>query len=125
MMFGTLLSAAQACWLATSFMHCKNVRVEKSPAIPEKLRRARERNGKFPLFRHHTVVIDPSRPTAGSVANGEGEGSAQALHICRGHFKDFRERGLFGRKKGVYWWPMHARGSAANGSVGKDYEVRP
>lgn len=124
-MFDSLLMVAQVSWLAMSFMHCKNVRVEKGPAIPEKLRRARERNGKLPLFRHHTVIIDPSRPAMSSAPNGVSEGSAQALHICRGHFKDFRERGLFGRKKGVYWWPMHLRGSAANGTVGKDYEVRP
>lgn len=123
-MFTSILTAASVCWQALSFMHCKNVRVEKSPAIPEKLRRARERNGKHPLFRHHTVIIDPSRPATGSAANDESEGSEQALHICRGHFKDFRERGLFGRQRGIYWWPMHARGSAENGTIGKDYEVR-
>jgi hypothetical protein len=120
-----LFSAASVCWQAISFMHCKNVRIEKGPAIPEKLRRARERNSKHPLFRHHTIIIDPSRTVAGSSSSGESVGNEKALHICRGHYKDFRERGLFGRQKGMYWWPMHKRGSAANGTVEKDYEVKP
>jgi hypothetical protein len=47
----------------------------------------------------------------------------QALHICRGHFKDYRQSGLFGRHKGVFWWDMAARGSAEQGIVDKDYRI--
>jgi len=120
---GTMAIGARACWLALSLMHCKNVPIFKSPPIPDALRRARERRGKPPLFRHHTLIIDPSRAvTRGQATENAGSGGT-ALHICRGHFKNYGERGLFGKFNGTYWWPMHSRGSAALGVVEKDYEV--
>jgi len=30
--------------------------------------------------------------------------------VYRGHFKDYREKGLFGRHKGLFWWSSHVRG---------------
>jgi len=58
--------------------------------------------------------------------NAEGPASAsdetgvsiqKALHICRGHFKDYRKSGLFGKIAGIFWWDQHARGSADCGIV--------
>jgi len=121
---GTIGVGARACWLALSLMHCKNVPIVKSQPIPEALQRARARRCKPPLFRHHTLVIDSSRPVTRDQAAVNMGSSGAALHICRGHFKNFGERGLFGKYTGTYWWPMHARGSAAHGTVTKDYEVR-
>jgi hypothetical protein len=52
-------------------------------------------------------------------------GIAKALHICRGHFKDYRNSaGLFGKYKGLYWWDMHTRGTEKAGVVIKDYRVK-
>jgi hypothetical protein len=49
-----------------------------------------------------------------------------ALHICRGHFKDYREgSGLFDKFRGMYWWDMHTRGSSKLGEIRKDYDVKP
>ncbi len=46
-----------------------------------------------------------------------------ALHLCRGHFKSYDDRPLFGRVKGRFWWSAHARGSISQGAVFKGYEV--
>lgn len=122
----SLMAAVETCWLALSFMHCRNMRVEKGPPIPDRLQRARRSKGKAPLLRHHTIVIDPTRPEPVPAAGvGGSQPALQALHICRGHFKDFTERGLFGRNRGMYWWGMHARGSKESGVVSKDYRVLP
>lgn len=126
MMGNSIMIAIEIAWLALSFMHCKNVRIEKGPPIPERLSRARDRKGKPPLFRYHTVVIEPARMVAAAQeSSGNGIGHEQAIHICRGHFKRFEGRGLFGRHTGTYWWGMHTRGSSERGVVDKDYEVRP
>jgi len=53
----------------------------------------------------------------------EGRHIQQALHICRGHFKDYRDSGLFGKHFGIYWWDMHMRGSKEYGEIVKDYEI--
>ena len=55
--------------------------------------------------------------------DGRSALTPKALHICRGHFKDFSNHGLFGKYRGTYWWPMHTRGSSDNGLVVKDYRV--
>jgi hypothetical protein len=52
--------------------------------------------------------------------SGTGEGEPLALHWVRGHFKDFREKGVFGKAKGVYWWSPHLAGKADR-VVLKDY----
>ena len=58
--------------------------------------------------------------------NERGVGAKKALHICRGHFKDFRksENGLFGKHKDLYWWESQVRGNAKEGVVFSDYEVK-
>lgn len=120
---------ARAIWrlLApnVSLMHCKNVElVERDPyaGLPKSLRK----HGKRPLVRYHTLEIEPMRKVlrdeGGMGPNGEG--LKQALHICRGHFKDYRQRGLFGKLKGLYWWDQHARGDVEQGVVEKDYAVK-
>jgi len=53
----------------------------------------------------------------------ETQGLEKALHICRGHFKDYRTEGLFGKHKGMYWLSDHVRGHPRQGLVLKDYNV--
>lgn len=112
-------------FMALSFMHCKNVRIEKGPPHPSKLQQARMDRGKAPLVRWHTLVIDPAKAILAAANNGQSEPTPRALHICRGHFKDFRNHGLFGRYRDIYWWPMHSRGSGERGVILKDYRVHP
>lgn len=109
-------------FLALSFLHCKNVNlVAVDP--PEKLNRARVKRGKKPLVRYHTLEIEPMKEVLRREGQIEKTGLKQALHICRGHFKDYRQHGLFGRNKGLYWWESHVRGSLKEGVVLKDYKV--
>lgn len=47
-----------------------------------------------------------------------------ARHICRGHFRDYRQgAGLFGRFHGIYWTPPIWKGSFTRGFVTKSYKV--
>jgi hypothetical protein len=40
-------------------------------------------------------------------------GLPRALHIMRGHFKDYREgRGLFGKVHGMWWWDFRLTDSS-------------
>lgn len=56
--------------------------------------------------------------------NVDEVGLKRALHICRGHFKNYSNgKGLFGKYKGLYWWDMNLRGNSENGTVVKDYKV--
>lgn len=108
--------------LAISLMHCKNVELVRKPQNP-KLAKAYRRRHKEPLLTYHVLDIEPMKQVLRDEGDSEHSGLRHALHICRGHFKDYRERGLFGKHKGLFWWESHLRGSAEVGTRVKDYRV--
>ncbi|MBA7678999.1 hypothetical protein ES703_87280 [subsurface metagenome] len=112
-------------WLTLSFMHCKNV--ELSPVLPSpKLSQARLRRGKRPLVTYKILKIRPMAKILDTEGKAQEIGLKKALHICRGHFKDYREgAGLFGRFHDIWWWDMHRAGSIDEGIALKDYLVNP
>lgn len=109
--------------MALNFLHCKNVSLNENN-IPEKLVKARKKRNKPFLQRYYTLEIEPIRKVLNEAGATE-TGIKQALHICRGHFKTYDGKGLFGKYKGTFWFPSHVRGDVATGIVGKDYNVNP
>jgi hypothetical protein len=111
-------------WFAFAFMHCKNVSLE-SPPVSRQVRRQAERKG-TPLLDDRVLNIEPMKGVLRTDGGLDEAGPKVALHICRGHFKDYRDGpGLFGKHKSVYWWEGSVRGSLARGNVEKDYQVNP
>ncbi len=114
--------AADPALLAMCLMHCKNVNV-KDNAQPDPLSKKHLAKTGSPLVRFKTLEIEPMTKalrSAGAVSNG----LAKSLHLCRGHFKDYRQHGLFGKLKGLYWWDQHIRGTIEAGITVKDYAVK-
>jgi hypothetical protein len=116
--------AGWACGLyAFAFAHCRNVNVVEQSLPAHRERKFRRKHGKSPL-RYHVLDI---KPLVRQVRAKPGEGSEQlrALHICRGHFRTYTEqRKLFGKVSGTFWVEEHARGSADEGIVVKDYRMQ-
>ena len=47
------------------------------------------------------------------------------MHICRGHFADYREgRGLFGKYKVQVWMPATVRGTRGKSAPEREIEVK-
>jgi hypothetical protein len=109
-------------WLvAVSLTHCKNVTIHRQ-STPTKVARKRRKNGKRSID-YHVLEIKPMQRVV-EQAGSKGDSLQKRLHICRGHFKDYREgRGLFGQHHGLFWWNMHARGDVTAGEVHKGYKV--
>lgn len=113
---------AETVALSLSFLHCKNV-VVKTDNQPQKLLKAKKRRNRPAVIRYHTLEIKPMVKVIRETGS-EKIGLRHALHICRGHFKDYSNgNGLFGKYKGLYWWDMHTRGSIEEGIALKDYKV--
>ena len=114
------------CFLALSFMHCRNVStLTEQP--PPKLSKIHERRSGRPLLKYHVLQIDHLKQVLEKEGHASTLGLRQALHICRGHFKHYGRDGkglLFGKHVATVWVPMHARGSAEEGIVVKDYDVK-
>jgi hypothetical protein len=108
--------------LTIQFMHCNNVTlVENSKPLS---RNKAKNKKKIPQIRYYTLDIEPIKEILKREGSIEKNGIQKALHICRGHFKDFTEKGLFGKIKGVFWVPAHEKGKSENGVVVKDYNVK-
>lgn len=74
-------------------------------------------------FRFRTLHITQLRKEMAGEGSGR-QGICRALHLCRGHFADYRKgSGLFGKYHGLFWVPLHLRGSQSRGVVEKDYDV--
>jgi hypothetical protein len=109
-------------WLALSFMHCKNVKVTTLEQPRKK--KAHKRDDAYRPLVYRTLQIEPMKKVISEEGGVSHNGMQKALHICRGHFKDYSKgMGLFGKYKGVYWWPDLVRGHSDNGIVAKDYAV--
>lgn len=110
---------------ALTFMNCKNVEVvDNRPS--RQMRRQAERNGQPKPPTYKTLVIHPFHKIRKSAqAPGGGLLPGVSLHICRGHFKDFREGPGLGRghAHGLWWWSPQVRGTPELGRVVKDYSV--
>lgn len=109
---------AKAALLAISFLHCKNVEIKENHTIVPRRRKINE-----PVTKFYTLQIEPMKQILKTEGNSESAGLKNALHICRGHFKDFRDKGLFGKHKNIYWWNSQVRGNKRAGTINKDYEI--
>jgi len=110
-------------WFALSLLHCKNVEIKKTQ-IGSKLQKKRTMSDRLPLLDYHVLDIGPVRKILDQTMQEKNVGFKKALHICRGHFKDFsRGKGLFGKYQGLYWWDMALRGTQPR-IVLKDYTIK-
>ncbi len=126
-MMDKALMYVAACALAISLMHCKNVSTEEPKEDNRSRYRRQEYERKFgsPAAKWRVLNIRSMQRVLREDGDIESKGLIHALHICRGHFKDYRDRGLFGRNKGIYWWDQHMRGDESAGVIVKDYAVQP
>lgn len=119
----TIFILVAVAGLGLSFVHCRNVEIIERIA-PPKVQEKRRKNGKRPLVRYHVLKINAIKKVLERDGQAATAGVKHALHVCRGHFKDYRKgKGLFGQHGGMYWWHDHLRGHAEAGIVVKDYAV--
>ena len=117
---GLLISPA---YLALSFMHCKNVTI-KAERPPDLLARKHYKKKRATMHKYYTLNIEPMKKVLKYEGEAGKNGLKKALHICRGHFKDYRDgKGLFGKYRDIYWWESHVRGNAEYGTIHKDYNI--
>lgn len=110
--------------LAVSFLHCKNVTLIDNRVDAPLAKKWKARHGILPCA-YKTLVIEPLRQILGHQGRAGEIGLQRALHICRGHFKDYREgRGLFGKYHQLVWQPAIVRGSRGEKAPPREIEVK-
>lgn len=110
--------------LAISFLHCKNVKIEDNEVDKPLAKKYYQKHGQQPA-KYKTLVIEPLKQILRREGHSDTHGLAKAMHICRGHFRDYREgRGLFGKYKQLVWTPMTVRGTKGKGAPVREIEVK-
>jgi len=118
-----LLSMVYISLFSISLLHCKNVIIKHAEQTHKEKKQREKATGK-PGVKFKTLHIEPVTKILRTEGNADENGLQMALHICRGHFKDYRDgNGLFGRHKDIYWWDDHAKGSEEFGTIIKDYSI--
>lgn len=144
-----LLAALLPAFQSISFLHCKNMVVDRVEPPPKLSARHRREHGR-PLLRYQQVRLEV--PRAGTRQRGAGGGGTlgpPSLHIVAGHMAHYgnchvprpgcpQKHGydrcegcgghdphgkLFGRHEGMYWVPQMSRGNPTRGEVRTDYEL--
>lgn len=115
--------AGAIAMLGFSLANCSNVKQESTPLPRGQRRRMEREKNELGKVTFKTLKISPMTKRGKREAASRVEEGGSRLHICRGHFKDYRHGpGLFGKHKGLFWWESHLRGDADLGRVHKDYE---
>lgn len=99
------LKRLNACLM---LLNCKNVQTKTIPASA-KLNKKRKKIGKPQISDHHIILVNLS----GVIQKREGgyTKTGQPVSIRAGHFKTYtKEKPLFGRMVGRYWWQPIAKG---------------
>lgn len=123
-MFDVVAAEAVIVAMASvNFMNCRNVEIVDNPPTRQQRRHA-ERMRERPPVTYKTLVIHPIGKRRLRTSAVAGDDSV-SLHICRGHFKDYRKGEGLGRwhRHGLWWWSAQVRGTAEHGRVVKDYSV--
>lgn len=119
----------ESCSMKSPFMfclallNCRNVQTVDKPAPPAPILKQRAKKG-IPYIQYKMLEVTPLRTVRQGGTRKDGTPEPQALHFVRGHFKDFSDKGLFGKYKGVYWWDSQVRGDVSKGIIDKDYVVK-
>lgn len=108
--------------LATlALFNCRNITSEEVRP-PARLQKARQRQGRLPLLRHHVLTVHRVGK-AWRVGESTGKGEPLALHWVRGHFKSYTSaKPLLGRHVGRFWFSPHLAGKADR-AVTKEYRL--
>jgi hypothetical protein len=109
--------------LAVSFLHCRNVKMIDNECPAPLAKKYHAKTGVWPT-KYHTLEIEPLKAILRHQGRSHEVGAAKAMHICRGHFKDYREgRGLFGKYHQIVWQPSVIRGSKGEKAPPREIKV--
>lgn len=122
MMMSFMIYAVKPVLCTTSLMNAKNITcVSNKP--DEKLQKARMKRGKQQLVTWHELKLTPFKKMHKEGGSSK-VGDLIPLHWVRGHFKIFsKEKPLFGRFSGRFWWQPHIAGTDDSRFVKKSYKI--
>ena len=115
------------CMFALSLINCRNVALEEvdpNTKLSRQVKRNMQRKNIPALEKYHVLKIETMKTKKKTINNDNYSYTKVSFHVCRGHFKTYKGKGLFWKYKGTFWFPSHTKGSSEIGTITKDYEVK-
>ena len=127
---GAAFFAVEALLFSISVINCRNigtVLVKRSKGHQKKFKK---QTGK-PLLSYRVIKVHLDRKNRAITLKSNKHSDEEVdvapelpLHAVRGHFKEYtKERPLFGRLVGRWWWPPSQRGDKEHGEIIKEYDI--
>lgn len=111
--------------LTICFMHCRNVKLVDNVVPPKLAKSYRAKHDGLTPTNYKTLIIEPLKEILRSEGRSHEKGIQHAMHICRGHFKDYREgKGLFGKYHMLVWHDSVVRGTKGAKAPAREIEVK-
>ena len=113
---GELIAVPAECMVAAfalSLLHCRRTAIQLTNP-PQRMSKAFSRRHGRPLTNFRTIEIEAMQQVFEAEGSIRKTGLKAAVHMCRGHFKDYRwGAGLFGKHHGTFWWSDFKRGGTS------------
>jgi hypothetical protein len=108
---------------ALLFLNCKNIGLETVVAKPKKIKWWLKKSKPIKPYEYKILILKPiGKKQEAKAAQGLWN---QKLHTCMGHWKIYtKEKPLFGKYVGKYWWQSMFRGDKTKGVIDKDYLIK-
>jgi hypothetical protein len=107
-----VMSVAEIAHMIVALFHVRGMEVETKArdagTVRARLRRKR------PVAVEYTTVSFPGVAFRSAQESRDHQGVIPA-HLVRGHFADYTDKGLFGKRKILVWKPMQVRGNPERG----------
>jgi hypothetical protein len=117
-------TAAALSMRVMALLNCSNVRLEDQGKTTDGIDKKTVKQKRLRSLTYHELRVKVGEHTM-PIYGRKGSTGGKGLSIVRGHFRDYSKgKGLFGSLKyPAVWIPPHARGSAENGVIMKDYAL--
>lgn len=102
-------------------LHCRNIATREGVYRPQM---PKGKRNKSPKITFHSIHLTDTLVKKEGDSESQDTSEGKAKHVCRGNFAHYTEENkLFGKYVGMFWRPMHIRGNAKHGIVGKEYAM--
>jgi len=109
--------------LSLRLLNCKNIVSERIERIykVKNGKKTKKIKSKRKYAYHILNVTKPSERKCSH--NSTSNHTSVRVHLCRGHYRHYTDKGLFGKYFGRFWIQDHVRGNKSKGLLTKDYNI--
>ena len=106
-------------------LNCKNIGIKSIRRKSKTMSKKNKLRIDPRKFEYRVIDLDLTPTEKINYEDSEVTGSYKGMHECQGHFKEFtKEKPLFGKHVGLWWWGHQIRGGKKDKIISKEYDTK-